>query len=280
MAQSWRQYTRDWKQTARIAAWLLLGPALSILEILVRLLLSQVSNNGTAQILFAIAHGILSFVISIFSVVIALTVIIRLYQFVQKRDYSAAEKAGPWPWHLFWPFIWIGILRSLIMLIPLVVGLIVGGLLMPSISAFAGGRVALAVGIGLLIAFLPMIYLGIRFGFSEQVLFENGDRGTKALHHSGRLVQNRWWASFWRLLLSGLVYSLITGLIVCAFITLVAAIAYLLFPGQIANIWQNPVMLVIAVLFLSLIPSAVQIFFMPYMVTVQVKLFHALKKTA
>ena len=283
MGQGWRQFTRDWKQTARIALWLLVGPALSFIEVLLRVFVFNASNNPASVGLFGIVDGVLSFAISIFSAVMAIMVALRLYQFIQKRDQSASEKSGLWPWKKFWPFIWIAVLLWLIMLIPLVVGLIAGGLLMPSISNFQTSHIILAVGIGFLIIFLPMIYLGIRYGFAAQLLLEDDDHGTKAIHQSARLVHGRWWKTFWRLFVPGLVYGIATLAVSLIGVALFAGFAYLLAPNEpvfsfLTTSRANASFGLLA-FFVVFVPAAIQICLGPYILTVQVKLFHALKKT-
>lgn len=68
---------------------------------------------------------------------------------------------------------------------------------------------SLAILGGFVLFIIPAIIFGIWFTFSLQVLVIDGKRGLEALLISKRLVEKRWWKTFWRIIIPSLFFALI-----------------------------------------------------------------------
>jgi hypothetical protein len=74
----------------------------------------------------------------------------------------------------------------------------------------------LGVAVGFLALVVPGIYLAVRWYFSAQAAVIDGLAPTEALGRSGELVEGSWWRVFGLLLVAGLVFGLIGGLLQAA----------------------------------------------------------------
>jgi hypothetical protein len=98
-------------------------------------------------------------------------------------------------WSLFLPFLWISILSGL------------------------------AVLGGFFVFVLPGLWLMVTFKFGYYFLFLEDRRGTQALAASAALVKGRWWATFFRLLIIGLIYIILAVALVSIVTGLIGAVA-------------------------------------------------------
>jgi hypothetical protein len=62
---------------------------------------------------------------------------------------------------------------------------------------------------GFLLLIVPGIWLSVRLYFGAQVAVVDGVGPAEALRRSSRLVDGRWWSTFGRLLLGGIIFSII-----------------------------------------------------------------------
>jgi hypothetical protein len=93
------------------------------------------------------------------------------------------ESAFKKSWTLVLPYVWLGILSML------------------------------TIWGGLILLFLPGIYLAISLSFSIYVFFVEGERGFSALAKSWHYVKNYWWAVFGKLILLGAVIIFLSWLL-------------------------------------------------------------------
>ena len=68
----------------------------------------------------------------------------------------------------------------------------------------------LAVVVGLVLLIIPGLWLAVRLYFGAQAAVVDGLSPVDALKRSSELVRNRWWQTFGRMLLAGIVFSLVT----------------------------------------------------------------------
>lgn len=151
---------------------------------------------------------------------------------------------------LFWPFIWIMVLRSL---------------------AVAGGLIAFV---------LPGIWMSIAFAFAPIVLLDNGARGAQALAASHELVKGRWWQTFGRTLISGFMVGLLMMLSMFLLVMIIG-----LFVGfdkslaLAANSSSMGLQVSLTDGLQGVLSGIVQAIFLPLGIIYQVKIYHSLKKT-
>ena len=80
---------------------------------------------------------------------------------------------------MLWPAIWISIITAVVVLA------------------------------GFVLVIIPGIIFSIWYAFAYYEVVLDGERGWKAMQVSKKLVQGRWWATFWRLLAPGIVFGLL-----------------------------------------------------------------------
>lgn len=240
LGSGWDQFIRDWKSNLELSIRFL---GASLLGFVVTLLSSPLPKIG-ADILriIAVLGG---------AAIIAHTTLV-LTDVVRKRD-AGDEKAK----HddergraLFWPFVWIMILRSLA---------VVGGLM-----AFI----------------LPGIWMSVAFTFAPIILLEAGTRGTQALAASHELVKGRWWATFGRVLVSGFIVGFFAALATLLLVMIVGL--FVGFPKAFALAGSARGMgmqISYADGLQGILSGIVQAIFLPLAVIYQVKIYHSLKKT-
>lgn len=241
ITSGWEQFKRDWKAN---------------LELSVRFILSAAILFGAAlvsQSLPPYGRFAMFLVANIAAAVINIHTILTLIELSLRRDRSAAggAKASVEVGRThFWPFVWVMLLQGL------------------------------AVFGGLVVFFLPGIWLSVLLGYSILFFVEDGIRGIQALAASADLVKGRWWATMWRNLVAGVVVGLLGSLV-----SLIVLIIAGLFIGmeQVFGFAQyvggptrdNPV----AEGVVRVLSGIVQAVFVPLAVIFQVKIFHALKRT-
>lgn len=241
IASGWEQFKRDGKSNLELSVRFILSSAILFGAALV----SRSLPDAGRLAMFVLANVVAAY--------INLHTILTLIELSLRRDRSSTGDAKPsveiGRTH-FWPFLWVVVLQSL---------------------AVLGGMAAL---------FLPGLWLSVLLGYSLLCLVEDGARGLDALAASAALVKGRWWATFGRNLVMGIVVGLLGSLT-----TLVILLIVGLFVGmdQVLGLADyvsglkrdNPV----ANGIVSVLNGIVQALFVPLAVIFQVKIFHALKRT-
>ncbi len=226
ITSGWEQFKRDWKPNLELSARFILSSAI----IFGAALISRDLPIYGRLAIFLVANVAAAF--------INLHTILTLIEFSLRRDRSLSGESKPSVeiarTH-FWPFVWVMILQGL------------------------------AVLGGMAVFFLPGVWLSVLLSYSLLVLVEDGTRGIQALAASAALVRGRWWATFGRTLLAGVVVGLLGSLT-----TLVVLLFGGLFVGMDKAFDFAPK---------TILAGIVQMLFVPLAVILQVKIFHALKKT-
>jgi len=151
---------------------------------------------------------------------------------------------------LFWPFVWIMILRSL---------------------AVAGG---------LLIFIIPGIWMSIIFTFAPIILLDSGLRGTQALASSIELVKGRWWATFFRIIIAALFVGLLAALVTMVFVAIIGL--FVGFPKAFSlagSATSFGMQISYTEGLQGILTGIVQAIFIPLSVIYQVKIYHSLQKS-
>lgn len=182
------------------------------------------------------------------NIVITLWTLIRLMRWTlakdQGKDLLPAE--NQLAWQLFFPFLWLCILISL---------------------AILGG---------LVIFFLPGIWLSILFTFSYYIFLERNIRGTQAMAASAALIKDRWWGTFFRLLVAGFLFLILYSTFIMILGVVVGAIAGFAKINVLINLQDiDPLVGSTQVL----LQGIGQMIFMPLFVLLEVKLYRSLKET-
>ena len=69
----------------------------------------------------------------------------------------------------------------------------------------------LCIVVGLVLLIVPGLYLGVRLYFAAQAAVVDGETPGGAITRSAELVKGRWWQTFGRLLLAGIVFGLVVA---------------------------------------------------------------------
>lgn len=202
-------------------------------------------NNAFSDFsdLYATAVSIIGLVVSVW-VSIRLSLIVLAQNRGSEPDKDERQKA----WAFFWPYLWVNILSGL---------------------AILGGS---------LVFVLPGIWLSVTLMFARYVVLDSNTRGTQALATSHVLVKGRWWATFWRLVLPGLLFFGLLIIVTSFVVAIVGSIAGL---GKLQGIMlslDNGSDLVASSV-RDLLQGVADAIFMPLFVWWQVKLYHNLKDT-
>jgi hypothetical protein len=240
LGSGWDQFIRDWKPNLELSIRFL---GASLLGFIATLLASPLPPEGAMVLrLIAVLAG---------TAIIAHTTIV-LTDVVRKRDAGdlKAKNDDTRGRALFWPFVWIMVLRSL---------------------AVAGGLIAFV---------LPGIWMSIAFAFAPIVLLDNGARGAQALATSHELVKGRWWQTFGRTLASGFMVGLLMMLSMFLLVMIIG-----LFVGfdkslaLAANSSSMGLQVSLTDGLQGVLSGIVQAIFLPLGIIYQVKIYHSLKKT-
>jgi hypothetical protein len=232
ISETWKLFTSTWNTSVRTSGLLIYVG----LAYFVGGLLMRVNEN------LALLSGVISLGGSIFTVWISTRVMLTMLNLEAGKQPMPGVEEGKKAWNLFLPLLWVGILT----------GLVVFG--------------------ASLLLILPGIYFGVALCFSQVILVDQGTRGTQALGASRALVRGRWWGTFGRLLLGGLVFGL---LLVVVMGVVIGGIAILIGSSSLANGPSDPLVSGI----LQLIQTVILAAFMPLTVGFQVKMYRALQKT-
>lgn len=174
---------------------------------------------------------------------IAIRVILTMLKLESGQQPMPAPEESKKAWALFVPMIWVGFLTGLV-----------------------------TIGASLLLI-LPGIYFAIALYFSQIILIDQGTRGTQALAASRALVRGRWWATFWRLLVGGIVFGLLIGISVGIVVGIAGTIAG---PGALGDTEsQNGIVYGVTQMLQMIVLAGL----MPLVTGFQVKLYRTLQKT-
>ena len=150
---------------------------------------------------------------------------------------------------------------------------------------------ALGVLGGSVLFLLPGIWFGVASSFAYFAYLEEGVTGAGALGRSMELVKGRWWKSLWRLVIPGLIFQIIIGIISSAIFIVPVIIAAIGGAGAIMSFSEGgsgalgaasvPILIIAALLFIvaMVINALLTLVATGLMGVVQTKLFHSLKST-
>lgn len=242
ISSGWEQFKRDWKAHLELSVRFILAAAIVFAAALI---------GQSMPVAGRLAFNLLA---ALVAAAINLHTILTLIELALRRDRTASGEAKPsveiGRTHFF-PFLWVMVLQSL------------------------------AVFGGLVVFFLPGIWLSVLLGYSLLSLVEDGTRGLDALQASASLVKGRWWATFGRTLAAGLVVALLASLT-----TLLLLIVIGMFVGMdqvfgLADYVNSPIVQTNPVVdgLVTVLNGIVQTIFVPLTVVYQVKIFHGLKRT-
>jgi len=204
-------YKKHFVELISITAWIIIAsvPA-AIAKILQPYTLG---TEATPLHIFTIVLNDLgALLVGIVSIWVLLSTIIAIGEQASggTRDIKAQGKKA---WKLFFSYIWVSILLSLIIaviLLPPALGLIF--ILIDSIRGAStvltsiGGILLL---IGAIVSFVLLVKYSIQYGFAPYSLVLDQEHGVKALRHSSMLVSGRWWDTFFRFVVPKLIYALV-----------------------------------------------------------------------
>lgn len=242
ISSGWEQFKRDWKAHLELSVRFILAAAI----VYAAALIGQ-SMPVAGRVAFSLMATFVAAAINLHT-------ILTLIELALRRDRSAAGEAKPsveiGRTHFF-PFLWVMVLQSL------------------------------AVFGGLVVFFLPGVWLSVLLGYSLLCLVEDGTTGLGALRASAELVKGRWWATFGRTLAAGLIVALLASMT-----TLLLLIVIGMFVGMdqvfgladyvnSTKVETNPVVDGLV----AMLNGIVQTLFVPLSVVYQVKIFHGLKRT-
>jgi len=240
LGSGWDQFIRDWKPNLELSIRFL---GASLLGFIATLLASPLPPMGATVLrLIAVFAG---------AAIITHTTLI-LTDVIRKRDAGdiKAKYDDVRGRALFWPFVWVMILRSL---------------------AVAGGIIAFV---------LPGIWMSVAFSFAPIILLENGLRGTEALATSHELVKGRWWQVLGRILVSGFMVGLLMMLTMLVLVMVIGLFVGFDKAFALAATSTNMGMQVSFTDGLQgILSGIVQAMFLPLGLIYLVKIYHSLKKT-
>ncbi len=235
---SWTDFLKRWKHTLEYSIRYLIAS----LVIFGGTLVANV--DASLRWPAMLASGLVAGVIVLHSTVL----LGRLVLLEDRGETFDRTKETKGAWKLFWPFLWVSILRGL---------------------ATLGGFVVFV---------LPGIWLSISLAFSSFLVLEGNLRGTQALSGSLHLVKGRWWPTFWRMLVANAFFGLLYVVALNIIVTVIG-----LFTGYdaIANFASvdltQPDLIALGIR--SVLDGIGQALFLPLLLTVNIKLFHSLRSS-
>lgn len=236
VSDSWKLYIATWSQTTKISVWL------------VYLGLAQFAGLVLIKLHYSFYALLIPLQLAV--VVFSVWVGIRLVKAAlraedgQRREENETERKEAWSF--FWPLIFVGFLQVLI-----------------------------TFGATLLLV-IPGIYFGLVLSFAQIILLDQNKRGFAALGSSWDLVKGRWWATFWRNLVAGVIFSLGVALLVAL---VLAIFAIVLSPSGLNNLIAGQDTDPLLEGAYSLINSVIQAAILPLFMIFQAKFYRALMKT-
>ena len=230
LRESWKDARKHMKSTVKLTVWM--WAILSALMVVFYYFLPTQYDSMTAGYVHPGAG------LSIWAIVLLIAVIIpvawlgirlvRLILALDKNQTLPSTEAKE-AWNFFLPLLWIGIMMYVLVLI------------------------------GSILLIIPGIWLAISLCFSAYFLLEDNLHGKAALKASRALVRGRWWATFWRLLATGIVYGI-------AFAIVIGILSWIL-----RAIYIPAIIIMVAMYALT------YLFMVPIQMFVSAKLFHSLK---
>ncbi len=234
---SWSMFLKTWEALIRISVWFIV---VGILSAFVSLIPESIPGV------------LLIIVVDILGVFISIWATIRLYQtvFAMERNEKiiSAQESSRAAMLLIWPVI--------------------------SVQAIVG----LATLGAFLLFIIPGIYVGIRLAFSQLSTIDpkSGKQWTAAMKESWELTKGRFWPIFGRILLGGILYGVMIGLILTLSTSLVGMVAG---PSKFLTALQAdqpPPAIAAAFTFIQGIVEAALI---PIIPIFQIKLYQSLRNT-
>ncbi len=235
MKDAWQLFRAHWQKTLNITIWFVyIG--------FIRFALYASGSTSSSSPL-----TLLSLPIELGAIVISCWVSIRLVRYILSLEagteaaQTPEESSAAWP--LVLPMLWIGVLEAVIVL---------------------GGFILLVI---------PGMYLAIALSFSNLFLLEKNLRGIPALAASRALVKGRWWSTFWRILVGGIVFGGIIGLVTSIIFAIFASLAGETVVNGMAT-WGTQPLVEGA---MALVSGILQALAIPLFIIYHVKIFRALE---
>jgi hypothetical protein len=283
--KSWDHYVAHFKQLMTISLFALIIPVLMI----VRLFLSP---SGEMQTLAASLEGqydVLSIIGIIYGVLVAIIAIpvitiwinIMLIKAVGAQDKKitfSVKQLRADGWKNFLHYLLVAFLKTIFTILPILA--IVPGLILIFINIYSdGGAIIGGIGIvlsfiGLIVAAILVVMLGVQLGYAGFEMLLSQKKGMKAIKGSRALIQGRFWATLWRMLISRLIFSLVSGLLMAIAVAISFAITYVIY-----EIIQNTTYLVISNSVELLLSSCIAILTTPIFIIADYYIYDSLNKT-
>jgi hypothetical protein len=204
-------YRKHFVELLSITAWIVIA---SVPAAAAKLL--QPYTVGTEPTPLHIFYLVLSYTGAILLAVVSTWVLLSIIIAVAEEASGTArdQKAqGKKAWKLFFSYVWVSILVSLVIALILVPPFL--GLVLIIIDAARNTSTVLSsIGgvllfVGALISFVLLVKYSIQYGFAPYSLVLENEHGVKALQHSATLVSGRWWSTFFRFVIPKLIYALV-----------------------------------------------------------------------
>ncbi|MBU1126427.1 hypothetical protein KJ758_02330 [Patescibacteria group bacterium] len=208
-------YAKHFKNIMKFSLWFLLVSLFLIISGLL-LPIADIGSLATESISTTSLVGSILMIIStlILAPVVSLWIYISIIQSTQKQrqgqtiDHKAIAKTS---WKKFFPYAWVSILRTLVLLIPL--SAVIPGLALILINLVADGGVwlgtlsILLTFLGSIVGIIILIMLSVQLGFVGFTMVLENKRGLASLKTSRELVKGRFWHTFVRLLVPKIAFT-------------------------------------------------------------------------
>lgn len=214
---SFEHYQKHFKELASIALWSIPAAAPWVVgRILVSpslVTLTTSPNFGPTEIVGFVLMGLGGLVMLVTGFWIGIAIVLSIREQVAGRR-GDVQAVGQQAWKLFWPFLWVAILTTLIYVGFMLLSApgIALAILGQTVNGFPSGLAAFGaplIIIGLGASFFFILKRSIEYAFVRFAVAYEDKRGMMALRTSQGLVTGRWWATFVRLFVPGLVFSLL-----------------------------------------------------------------------
>lgn len=238
--QSWSHYRKHFQELMKISLWFFLVPLLMIIASLFApvgdpVYLAENNLIGPGHII-GTAIGIITTLIVI--PILGIWIGINLIQLIEKQSKKKKvdlKKQTKESWSLVLPYIWVSILKGLIVLAPLL--LLAPGFAIIAFGIANGSGAAIGVAgiilifLGTLAALVFVVYFGVKLAFVEFDLVLGNKRGVATIKDSMAMVKGRFWATLVRLLIPNALYTVIVVIIQYALLLI-----YAISLGYLANL--------------------------------------------
>jgi hypothetical protein len=129
---------------------------------------------------------------------------------------------------------------------------------------------------GLILLIIPGIFIAIRLSFVQVALIQDGQRGTNALKASWAITKGRFWATLWRLFVSGLIIIIIVIPVAWIALWIVGLVSGTDIIGALGETSTPTAIIQVN----DIVNSIVQAAIVPFAIFYVVRLYRELKKTA